>query len=158
MGLGHLSSGYGPCLDAGDNSTLFFYCLSLPARNPECALAWLSSQSVSDLTRSFLNFLVSFMHIYSAIMQSPTTLNNQQAWRGQHFRNDRSTMEENENECTFVRCEHQEPHFHPPSQPGFVASDSDDLFHPVSRDHHCISLTCHLSLPVITHILGQWIH
>ena len=65
-------------------------------------------------------------------MQSPTTLNNQQAWGGQHFHHNRSTREENESEHTFVLRKRQKPRPHLLIPPGFVASESDDLFYPVS--------------------------
>ena len=65
-------------------------------------------------------------------MQTPTTLNNQQVWGGQDFCYVGSTAEADVQDRTFVLHENQESWFHPSSWVGIVASDSDDLFHPVS--------------------------
>jgi hypothetical protein len=75
---------------------------------------------------TFLDFLLRLTRIYSRIMQTPTNLNNQQAWGGQDFCYDGAFAEANEHERTFVLRKH----FRPSSRVGFVASDSDDLFHP----------------------------
>ena len=60
-------------------------------------------------------------------MQTPTNLNNHQVWGGQDFHYGGSSETD---ERTYVLRERQEPRLRPSSQAGFVASDSDELFHP----------------------------
>src|ERR1700678_809066 len=59
-------------------------------------------------------------------MQTPPNLDNQQAWGGQCYDNQ---------EVTLVGPERREPHLRPLLQPAFIASSSDDVFHPVPGDH-----------------------
>ena len=68
-------------------------------------------------------------------MQHPTNLNDQHAWGGQHFPND-SQADTNEHEEPTVVQHTQQERFRPLSQADFIASNSDDLFHPV--DESCL--------------------
>lgn len=85
--------------------------------------------SVDVFSRSHL---FNSARIYSHKMQTPTNLNNQQAWGGQDFRYipEGSSGEADEQDHTFVLRERRESRLRPSSQAGFIASNSDDLFHP----------------------------
>lgn len=64
-------------------------------------------------------------------MQNPTSFDDQHAWGGQDFQNE-SQQDMNEYEDpTVVPNAHQDMRFRPFSQADFVASNSDDLFHPI---------------------------
>ena len=59
-------------------------------------------------------------------MQTPPNLNNQQVWGGQQFR----TASSDNNQTIRTHGAREELGNVPSSQRGFIASDSDDLFHP----------------------------
>lgn len=64
-------------------------------------------------------------------MQTPTNINNQQVWGGQSYPLGSSADTVGpQAQHTLLPRERQEPRFRPSSQAGFIASDSDDLFHP----------------------------
>ena len=59
-------------------------------------------------------------------MQTPPNLNNQQVWGGQQFR----TASSDNDQTIRIHGAREELGNVPSSQRGFIASDSDDLFHP----------------------------
>jgi hypothetical protein len=63
-------------------------------------------------------------------MQTPTNLNDQHAWGGQHFQIGTDELQANTN--GHVQQDTSDTRFQPSSQTGFIASHSDDLFHPAS--------------------------
>ena len=63
-------------------------------------------------------------------MQSPTNLGSHQVWGGEISRYGESTTDVDERDRTFVLRGRQEPRIRPSSRVGFIASNSDDLFHP----------------------------
>ena len=73
--------------------------------------------------------------IYSTRMQTPPNLNDQHTWGGQPFRHapTKSPSVANEqDQPTLIARGHQTTQTHPLSQAGFIASSSDNLFHPVN--------------------------
>ena len=68
-------------------------------------------------------------------MQTPTNFNDQHTWGGQHYQPEDSqtvTVTNGYERATVAGRGQQDTGFRPLSQAGFVASNSDDLFHPTS--------------------------
>ena len=92
-------------------------------------------------------------------MQTPTNINNQQVWGGQSYPLGSSADTVGpQTQHTLLPRERQEPHFRSSSQAGFIASDSDDLFHPApggpsSRVFHLPDVP-YLPILVFAHIVS----
>ena len=70
-------------------------------------------------------------------METPANLNNQHAWGGQPFQPtpaDSSPITNEQDQATLVARGQQNAQIQPLSQTGFIASSSENLFHPVSHD------------------------
>lgn len=63
-------------------------------------------------------------------MQTPSNMDNHQAWGGQRFQNILGGDSSNMTQQTYVGHERPESRFRPSSQVGILASHSDDLFYP----------------------------
>ena len=68
-------------------------------------------------------------------MQSPSHLNEQQIWGGDQFPDRQiTTVDDDYEQPTLIGHGQHVPRFREPSQGNFIASNSDDVFHPLSGD------------------------